>query len=116
MKTLKALKITGIIQGVYLSYCFITFIMIILGDMLNSPVLLQLGTKLIFPFFATIEMFACFIPICFFINLGFYLDDRKNAEQKALIGKKWVWIIVSPCLALILFALTTLPFLRVPIF
>jgi len=98
MKTLKALKITSILQIIYCVYCFVPIICLLIGG--GSPVSLLTDISILLFYFVVINPIAI---ICFIICLSYFLSERKNPEQRQLIGKKWIWIFIWPIIATILY-------------
>ena len=113
MKTLKVLKITSIIQSIYCLYCLSITLLLIIGSVAGINICLRIGT---FLFYNTIGFSMFIAPICFIVNLVFFLEERKFPEEKKVIGKKWIWIFIWPVITTIFFLLQALPFIRVPIF
>ena len=98
MKTRKTLRMTGLIQ---LACC-----LVMLLDFGSSAY--YANTQIPVPegsvWFAFLDLFGglgallWFAPIaviCLAINLFVFLDDRKDPEQRKMIGKRWLWIPVS---------------------
>ena len=113
MKTLKALKITSVVQIIYCLYWLAIPLLLLIGFYTNANACLQIGTYL---FFYTVE-FVILVPfICFVINLSYFLKESKDAEQKQQMGKKWIWIFVWPIISIIFFFIGCFPFIRVPSF
>ena len=113
MKTLKALKITSVIQGIYCTYCLLSTLLIIIGTSIG-PIIL--ANTMLFLFYYTLEFSILIIPICFIVNLKFFIEERKSPEQRNVIGKKWIWIFIWPIIAIVCFIVLCLPFVRIPIF
>ena len=113
MKTTKALKTTSIIQIAFCVYYLLSFLLIVIGTNWG-PIALANIALFLFYFFTCYSIII--IPICFFINLGFFISDCHNPEQKKLLGKKWIWIFVWPVITAACYFLSCLPFIRVPIF
>ena len=113
MKTSKALKITSIIQIVFCLYYLLSFLLIVIGTN-AGPIFLANIALFLFYFFTCYSIII--VPICFFVNLPFFIIDCTNPEQKKILGKKWIWIFIWPVLTTAFYILSALPFIRVPIF
>ena len=98
MKTKKTLRITCLIQA--------TCCLVMLLDFGSSAY--YANTQIPVPegsvWFACLDLFGglgallWFAPIaviCLAVNLFAFLDDRKDPEQRKVIGKRWLWIPVS---------------------
>ncbi len=98
MKTRKALRVTGRIQ---LAYCLI--LLLDLGLMVfyaNTQIPVPEGSlwHLILDIFGGLGTLLWFVPaalICLVVNLLAYLGERKDPEQRSVIGLRWLWIPVS---------------------
>lgn len=98
MKTKKTLRTTCLIQ---LAYCLILLLdMGLLSFYANTQIPVPEGSV----WFAFLDLFGglgallWFAPIaviCLAVNLFAFLDDRKDPEQRKVIGKRWLWIPVS---------------------
>ena len=106
MKTLKALKITSIIQAIHCFLCLAIIGCIFLGVSLDLDILASIAFLLLY---GTAELSMCIPPACFIVNLVHFLKDRKDPEQRKLIGKKWIWIFVWLIVGIACFAISVLP-------
>lgn len=98
MKTRKTLRMTGLIQ---LACCLIMLLdMGLLSFYAHTRIPVPEGSV----WFAFLDLFGglgallWFAPIaviCLAINLFAFLDDRKDPEERRVIGKRWLWIPVS---------------------
>ena len=105
MKTINALKITSILNGIFCFCCIastvcfaITHYQFIVGDEWRTS--FRIANTLIYGW--VVNPIA---PISFVVCILFFLIERKQPENKQLIGKKWIWIFVWPIItALFYFA------------
>ncbi len=98
MKTRKTLRMTGLIQ---LAYCLVLLLdMGLLSFYAHTQIPVPEGTL----WFASLDLFGglaallWFTPaavICLIVNLLALPDDRKDPEQRGVIGLRWLWIPVS---------------------
>ena len=98
MKTRKTLRMTGLIQA---ACCLIMLLdMGLLSFYAHTRIPVPEGS-LWFEFldlFGGLGAILWFTPaavICLVVNLLAFLDDRKDPEQRRVIGKRWLWIPVS---------------------
>ena len=106
MKTLKVLKITSIIQAIFCSFCLVIIGCIFLGASLDLDIPVGIGFFLLL----STGNFTQHIPlVCFIVNLVYFLKDRKDPEQRKLIGKKWIWIFVWLIVGTACFIISVLP-------
>ncbi len=109
MKTLKSLKITSILQALYCIYCFVSTLLVVIGTTTSTVFLANIVLFLFYYFTVHSIMIA---PICFFINLSYFLHERNDPEQKKKIGKKSIWIFIWPIITTIFYLIACLPFIK----
>lgn len=101
MKTLKKLKTTFILNGIFCFCCIASTICLAINHYCNIYIFFGIGVLLAYGWmvnpFAIISCFRCFAA---------YLSERKMPECKQLIGRKWVWIIIWPIITTILYLLS----------
>ena len=91
MKTLKALKITSILNGIYCFFCIIFAICLIINQYYHTDAIVAIGV------IATFGWMLNPTPIIsFIICLIFFLTERHSTEAKQTIGKKYIWIFIWP--------------------
>ena len=102
MKTLKALKITSILNSIFCLCCITSLTCLAINRYC------ALGT------FENIITIIGGIPLlCWIINpvgivsftvcLVLFLIERKNQEAKQAMGKKWIWIFVWPVITTVFY-------------
>lgn len=95
MKTRKTLRITGWIQ---LVCCLILLLDLGFSAYAANYQIHFSGDSLLFAFWdffgglGTILWFAPVAIACLAVNLFVFLRERKDPEQRSLIGKRWLWI------------------------
>ena len=92
MKTLKALKITSVLQIVFCVFCIastVCFGISHFSDSWRTP--FRIANILIYGWIANPV-----VPISFIVCIIFFLIERKQPENSQLIGKKWIWIFIWP--------------------
>lgn len=98
MKTRKTLRMTGLIQ---LACCLIMLLdMGLLAFYANTQIPVPEGSVWfeLLDLFGGLAALLWFTPaavICLTVNLLAFLDERKDPEQRRVIGKRWLWIPVS---------------------
>jgi len=106
VKTLKALKITSIIQAIFCFFCLAIIAGLFLGASLGLDLLVSITA---FILYGTVNFSMYIPPVCFIVNLVYFLKDRKDPEQRKLIGYKWIWIFVWLIVGIACFAISVLP-------
>ncbi len=91
MKTIKALKITSVLQGIFCLCCVATVACLWVYRLTGNWDIFALGN--LFMFVWIVNPVAL---ISFCICLSTYLEERKQPDAKEKIGAKWVWILVWP--------------------
>ncbi len=91
MKTMKSLKITSVIQGIYCVGGIVALVMLAVHDMLVGTGIEQqfILFGLMLCFFSVINPVGI---ICFVVNLVIFLLERRDLEQRKKIGGYWVFI------------------------
>lgn len=91
MRTMKSLKITSILQGIYCAGGVLALISFVVFDMLVGT-----GSELQFLMFGAMLAFLSVTNpvgiISFVVNLVLFLLDRRDPEQRRRIGGYWVFI------------------------
>lgn len=109
MKTLTSLKITSAVQALYCIYCLLSTLLIIVGVRIG-PVIL--ANVMLIIFYSTVEFSIFIMPACFVVNLVFFIIERQYPQQRAILGKKWIWIFVWPVIVTVFFLILIVPFIR----
>ena len=91
IRTLKFIKWTKLLTLIYIFLCIFSLIVIYIS---RFPVL---HNTRYFEWAASTLLIWCLNPMVLIISLlGIIkcLNERKNAEKRKIIGKRWVWFIV----------------------
>ena len=107
MITSTSIKVTSILQIIYCLYCITSTLLIVIG-VNNGPLII--ANLMLFLFYTVTAYSIIIAPVCFLINLVFFLLECKDPEQKRLIGKKWIWIFVWPVISTVCYMIACLPF------
>ena len=102
MKTLKCLKFSAIIQAAFIALWVVaaTMIWIVKCENIGTDSFVLTLASLM----GVVAFLASMLPvgnICLIVGLLLYNSERKIAESKQLIGRKWLWF---PALYLIMTA------------
>ena len=88
-KTLKALKITSILNGIFCFFCIASTVCFAINRYFDISQFFSIGN--IFTFGWIINPVGI---VSFVVCLSLFLSERKNQEAKEVIGRKWVWIFI----------------------
>lgn len=97
MKTLKALKITSALQIIFCVFCIASTVCFgisryqFLTDSASWRSTFDIANILIYGWVANPVA-----PISFVVCFVLFLIERKQPENRQVIGKKWIWIFVWP--------------------
>ena len=113
MKTLKALKITSILNGIFCLFCIASIVchkiadyQFIAGD--NWRTSFDIANMLMYGWIVN-----PIAPISFTICFILFLVERKQPENRQLIGKKWVWIFAWPVITTIFYFTALMLFIAI---
>ena len=98
MKTLKALKITSILNGIFCFFCIASTVCFAITRYYDSNLFFNIGNILIFGWIINPVGIVSFV-VC----LSLFLSERKNQEAKEVLGRKWVWIFIWLMITTILY-------------
>lgn len=98
MKTIKALKITSVLQIIFCLCCVATITCLMIFKRTGNWDFFTLGN--LFMFGWIVNPVA---PISFFICLSTYLEERKQPISVGKIGKKWIWIFIWPLITTVFY-------------
>ena len=98
MKTLKALKITSILNGIFCFSCVASTVCFAILRYFDIRAFFSVGMILTCGWIINPVGIVSFV-VC----LSIFLSERKNEEAKQVIGKKWIWIFVWPIITTILY-------------
>ena len=98
MKTLKALKITSILNGIFCFFCITFVICLITNQYYHMDAIVAIGV------IATFGWILNPTPIIsFIICLIFFLTERHSTEAKQIIGKRRIWIFIWPVITTVFY-------------
>lgn len=94
MKTLKALRIAAVLNGIYCLCCIAYAICLTLYQHIHSPVIKTIGV------ITGLGWLLNPSPVIAFVMCRVrYSAERRSPEARQLIGKKYVWIYLWPVIA-----------------
>ena len=103
MKTVKALKITSILNGIFCFFCIastvcfaIAHYQVLAGDQWRT--FFSIANILIYGW--VVNPVA---PISFVVCIVLFLIERKQPENKQLIRIRWIWIFVWPVITILFY-------------
>ena len=98
MKTLKALKITSILNGIFCFFCIASTVCFAINRYFDIRAFFSVGDILIYGWIINPIGIVSFI-ICF----SLFLTERKNQEARKAMGKKWIWVFAWPIITTLLY-------------
>ena len=98
MKTLKALKITSILNGIFCFFCIASTVCFAITRYYDSNLFFSIGNILIYGWIINPVGIVSFV-VC----LSLFLSERKKQEAKGVLGRKWVWIFIWPIITTIIY-------------
>jgi len=98
MKTLKALKITSILNGIFCFLCIASTLCFAISHYFDLRAFFDVANTIVYGWIINPVGIVSFI-IC----LVFFLAERKDQEAMQAVGKKWVWIFIWPVITTILY-------------
>ena len=91
MKTLKALKITSILNSIFCIFCVASTVCFAINRYYDIRAFFSVGKFMTYGWIINPVGIVSFV-VC----LVLFLTERKNQEAKKAIGKKWIWIFIWP--------------------
>ena len=98
MKTLKALKITSILNGIFCLFCIASTVCFAINRYYDIRSFFDAANILIYGWLVNPVA-----PISFIICIILFLIERKQPENRQLMGKKWVWIFAWPVITFLFY-------------
>ena len=98
MKTLKALKITCILNGIFCLFCIASTVCFAVNHYLYLRDYFSVGSILVYGWIINPVGIVSSI-IC----LTSFLTERKSQGAKQVIGMKWIWIFIWPIITTIFY-------------
>ena len=103
MKTLKALKITSILNGIFCFFCVASTVCFAITRYYDSNLFFSIGNILICGW-----MINPIGIISFVICLPLFLAERKEQEARNAMGRKWIWVFVWPIITTLLYLVSSI--------
>lgn len=89
MKTLRMLKITSILNGIFCFYCIVSNVCFAIYKYYDIYTAFGIGIILLYGWMLNPVGIITFIR-----GLAIYKEERKIPEAKRIIGLKWIWIFI----------------------
>jgi len=107
MKTLKALKISFVLNCIFCIFCILSTLCLVMDRYFDIAILFAIGQLSIFGW-----LLNPLALISSFWGLKTYLKERKTPEQKKLIGNSWIWACVWPVITTVLWLVCMVLFVQ----
>ncbi len=98
MKTVKALKITSVLNSIFCLFCIASTICFAVNRYFDLRVFFDIANILVYGWIINPVGIISFV-VC----LVLFLFERKESEAKQVMGKKWVWIFIWPVMTTVLY-------------
>ena len=98
MKTLKALKITSVLNSIFCFFCIAFIICLIINQNHHTDAVGVMVVISAFGFLLNPTPIVSF-AICF----TFFSTERRSMEEKEKIGKRFIWIFLWPIITAIFY-------------
>lgn len=98
MKTLKALKITSVLQIIFCFFCIASTFCFAISRYCDSRFFFNMGNVLVYGWIINPVAIISFV-VC----LALFISERKQPETKQHLGKKWIWIFAWPVITTVLY-------------
>lgn len=98
MTTLKALKATSVLNGIFCFFCIASTVCFAVSYYFDLRVFFNIANILVYGWIIN--------PIgivSFLICLILFLAERKSPEAKQIMAKKWIWIFVWPIITTVFY-------------
>ncbi len=103
MKTLKALKITSILNGIFCFFCVASTVCFAITRYYDSNLFFSIGNILLYGW-----MINPIGIISFVICLPIFLAEGKEQEARNAMGRKWIWVFVWPIITTLLYLVSSI--------
>ena len=107
MKTLKALKITSILNSIFCIFCVASTVCFAFAEYFSFEIFFAIGMILLLGW-----MINPVGIISFQICITVFIEERKQSQAKKLIGKKWIWIFIWPIITTVFWVIGGLLFVK----
>ena len=98
MKTLKALKVTSILNGIFCFFCTASIVCFAIHRYCDLRAFFDIANILIYGWIMNPVGIISFI-ICLVV----FLAERSEPNARQIMGKKWVWIFLWPVITTVLY-------------
>ena len=98
MKTIRALKVTSILNGIFCFFCIASTVCFAINCYFGLRVFFDIANILIYGW-----MINPVGIISFAVCLVSFVAERKAPEARQVMGKKWIWIFIWPIITTVLY-------------
>ena len=98
MKTLRALKITSVLQILFCFFCIATNVCFAINRYFDLRIFFEIGKILMYGW-----AFNPIPIISFIVCLAILLFERKTPNIRRTLEKKWIWIFLWPVIDVIVY-------------
>lgn len=98
MKTVKALKITSVLNSIFCFLCIASTVCFAVNRYFELRVFFDIATILVYGWIINPSGIISFI-VC----LALFLRERKSQKAKQTMGKQWIWIFIWPIITTVLY-------------
>lgn len=98
MKTIRALKVTSILNGIFCFFCIASTVCFALNRYFDLRFFFDIANILIYGW-----MINPVGIISFVVCLVSFVAERKTPEARQVMGKKWIWIFIWPIITTVLY-------------
>ena len=103
MKTLKAIKITSILNGIFCFFCVASIVCFAINRYFDLRVFFDIANILIYGWIINPVGIISFV-VC----LMLFLTECKSSEAKQVMEKKWIWIFIWPIITTLLYLVSSI--------
>lgn len=102
MQTIRWLKFSAVLQIIYVLFCVLSVGCFWMGHIADDwRKYFELGNQLVYGWVLNPTG-----PITLLVGMIFYFSERKDAVQRQLIGRKWIWFLFGFFFDLVLYLLS----------
>lgn len=98
MKTLKAIKVTSILNSIFCFICIASTLCFAINRYFDLRIFFDIANILVYGWIINPVGMISFV-ICFVL----FLVEHKDFEAKQVLGKKWIWIFIWPIITTIFY-------------
>lgn len=101
MKTLKAIKVTSILNSIFCFFCIASTFCFAINRYFDLRIFFDIANILVYGWIISPVGIISFV-IC----LVLFLMEHRDSEAKQVMGKMWIWIFIWPVITTVLYLTT----------